>query len=416
MHNNFLGFGQYAYPFSFVLPHCMPGSFEYYDDDVSAFIEYKVKARAISWVSKSHDLCNSNLLIVRQTPKEFQYPTNLSDTTHISTWCFFSNGASTLNISYPKNSFSPDESVQVVCNLNNTNCKLDAKCIKLQLFQQMTLKVRGALTKFLTRCISESRFDGTYTGGQDNTRTLEIQMSDVLNPTLRHLDKCPHKHLFRDPNQVSKLQATVKSQLVECKYFLRATTEFDSCVCCGGTPTIDIPVIIYVPEVNVNSMNFRPQNWSPQVMPMYTFTLPSAQQLGFQDVGMVNANVNMGSNQNMNQNPNMNQNQNMNQNHNNNQNQNQNNNQNQNQNNNQNQNQHSNNNVTNHNENYNQNVEHNNNNNFNGNNNNNNQSGPLITGSEPMMTNGTNAQLTQPLISGGNQPMMTGGVEPYQNY
>ena len=124
---------------------------------------------------------------------------------------------------------------------------------------------------------------------------LELRMSDNNNPVLRHLDKCNHRHLFRDASQVAKLQATVKSRMIECGYFLRATTEFDGIMCCSGIPTIDIPVLIYIPEVFYDVNQFRPNNWNPQVMPMYQVNIPTAEHLGISD-GIANVNVNFNGN------------------------------------------------------------------------------------------------------------------------
>ena len=120
-------------------------------------------------------------------------------------------------------------------------------------------------------------------------------MSDLNNPVMKHLDKCKHKYLFRDINQVAKLQATVKSRLIECGYFLRVTTEFESCMCCSGLPTIDIPVLIYIPEVQYDINQFRPEIWTPQVMPMYEVNIPTAEQLGISN-GVANSHNNWNPN------------------------------------------------------------------------------------------------------------------------
>jgi len=75
--------------------------------------------------------------------------------------------------------------------------------------------------------------------------------------------------LFSDPSTISKLQASCKSHLLECEYFLRATTSYDSCLCCSSPPTIEIPVIIYIPNFTFDFNRFRPENWSPQFLPIY---------------------------------------------------------------------------------------------------------------------------------------------------
>jgi hypothetical protein len=109
---------------------------------------------------------------------------------------------------------------------------------------------------------------------------LELTISDTDNPTLRNLDKCGHRHLFKDFSQVAKLQSTVKSQLVECRYYLIASVDYDNCLCCSGKPTIEIPIIIYIPDIFNDLKIYRPKDWNPIVMPSYEFYLPSSEELG----------------------------------------------------------------------------------------------------------------------------------------
>lgn len=166
MQNNVFGFGQYAYPFQFMLPNHLPGSFEYYDSQVSSCIKYTVKAKSLSNLDKQKEIDTKSILVVRQPAQFFEYPTNLSDTRAITTWCFFSQGSSTLNVSYPKNNFCQDESMQVICSLNNIHCRVHASCIKLQLFQRINLRIKDKHgvhhTKYINRVIAESRFEGVY--------------------------------------------------------------------------------------------------------------------------------------------------------------------------------------------------------------------------------------------------------------
>lgn len=68
---------------------------------------------------------------------------------------------------------------------------------------------------------------------------------------------------------IASLQATCKSNLLECEYFLRATTDYDAFSCCNSTPTIDIPLIIYIPNFTFDYTRFTPQNWNPEVLPSF---------------------------------------------------------------------------------------------------------------------------------------------------
>ncbi len=103
---------------------------------------------------------------------------------------------------------------------------------------------------------------------------LNLAIEDLDNPVFRHLDKCKHKHLFTDPNTIAKLQATCKSNLLECEYYLQVTTGYDSMLCCSSSPTIEIPVIIYIPNFIFDFNRFKPDNWNPQFMPIYQINGP----------------------------------------------------------------------------------------------------------------------------------------------
>ena len=109
--------------------------------------------------------------------------------------------------------------------------------------------------------------------GQESLRTLELVLTDINNPTNRFIDKCEHKYLFRDMQQISKLQASTKSSLIECSYSLVVSTEYESCMCCSSAPRIDIPIIIYIPEIKYFDETVRPLNWNPEVMPIYQMNL-----------------------------------------------------------------------------------------------------------------------------------------------
>jgi hypothetical protein len=87
------------------------------------------------------------------------------------------------------------------------------------------------------------------------------------------MDKCDHQHLFRDTSQISQLQASTKSNIIECSYHMLATVDFDGVLCCSSAPTVEIPIIFYIPDISFNEEKFRPNNWNPQVMPTFEFNI-----------------------------------------------------------------------------------------------------------------------------------------------
>lgn len=75
--------------------------------------------------------------------------------------------------------------------------------------------------------------------------------------------------MFYDPSVIARLQATCMSKLIECEYFVRITCDYESCLCCSDPPTIDIPIVIYIPNIDFNYERYRPDNWNPEMMPAF---------------------------------------------------------------------------------------------------------------------------------------------------
>jgi hypothetical protein len=107
------------------------------------------------------------------------------------------------------------------------------------------------------------------------------------------VDRCAHHHLFKEKNLISMLQATVQSSLIECKYHFTVSCDYDSVLCCSQRPMIEIPIIMYIPDIRPNVQLYQPNNWNPTTMPMLEINLPSYSEV----VGNQNQNV---SNQGMN--------------------------------------------------------------------------------------------------------------------
>jgi hypothetical protein len=155
--DNLVNSGQYAFPFNFYIPSHLPGSFELNCDGCTAYIKYIVTASL-------GDITYTNLLTVRANPSSLPYSNSISDTKNFKSWCFFSKGTATLNVSVSKNNFTLDEPIEVMCTLDNTKCKLGTNVIVLQLFREIRLKDSDfdQHSKHIGKCIFESRHIGKF--------------------------------------------------------------------------------------------------------------------------------------------------------------------------------------------------------------------------------------------------------------
>lgn len=84
---------------------------------------------------------------------------------------------------------------------------------------------------------------------------------------MNYSEKCPHRLFFSDLGQLNKLQSSCKSNSIECRYYFVVSTSFDGVLCCSGFPCLNIPIIKYNQEFNMNLEQYRPDNWNPQIMP-----------------------------------------------------------------------------------------------------------------------------------------------------
>lgn len=160
--DNMLTAGQYIYPFTFTLPSDLPGSFEYYDETSSSFLKYLIHCRIISSNGRETEMNSANLIIVRQSADNFEYPNKKLKTKQVKSWCCINQGLSTLNVSLLKDHYHPDQELKANISLDNTQCNLDGNNIKLEFWQNIELKDRAGNKKNLKRKISEHNYQGKY--------------------------------------------------------------------------------------------------------------------------------------------------------------------------------------------------------------------------------------------------------------
>lgn len=158
--DNVLVSGHYTYPFTFTLPEHLPGSFEYYDDNNSAFIKYILSAKLLVPNGIDMDIHTNTLIIVRQSADNFDYPPSKVVSKKLKTWCCKSQGKSALKVAFSKEHFHPDERLQVQCDLDNSQCKLNGNLIKLEFYQTINLADTNKNRKSLKRLIGEQTFKG----------------------------------------------------------------------------------------------------------------------------------------------------------------------------------------------------------------------------------------------------------------
>lgn len=96
---------------------------------------------------------------------------------------------------------------------------------------------------------------------------------------MNNIDKFEHKGILKSSNQAGRLQASLSSELIQCKYVLKVSTKYSGLLL-SNTPVVEIPIIIYIPHVKLDVKTHKPEEWDPVLMPVAGLDLPTAKQLG----------------------------------------------------------------------------------------------------------------------------------------
>ncbi len=282
-HSGIIEMGQYSIPFEFRIPEDLPGSFEYYDANEELSIKYILTVKGVgyrecdgNYQENLEDDTNNNtteilaksIFLVKQPEELFNYPQTITCTEPISSWCFFNQGTSTLKLSLQEKSYQYGNCIKVLTELDNTNCSKDASCINIELYQIINIKTKHGYKNF-KRLIDKNYVKSNFARNRKSSNMLELEISDIYNPTRKNKDKCKHLYSYNNESILEKLQSSVKSDMIKCRYFLKLSVVHNTYFSCTNSPTVEIPVVICMPNCE-GSDNFSLfDNWNPKMVMNY---------------------------------------------------------------------------------------------------------------------------------------------------
>lgn len=161
-YNNLINQGHYIYPFSFILPLNLPGSFEYYSKDYSAYVRYTLELKAIPFQKEVEPIKDQMVVVIRQPPTHFQYLSKVSDSKPIETCCCIGKGVSTVSLQIERNYCCLDEEVNLTCEFDNSQCRAQGKRLDLALFQIISVKDKKDRKRVLIRKLNEYSYSDRY--------------------------------------------------------------------------------------------------------------------------------------------------------------------------------------------------------------------------------------------------------------
>jgi hypothetical protein len=69
--------------------------------------------------------------------------------------------------------------------------------------------------------------------------------------------------MISEARQIANLQPTIKSSLIECRYYFKVTTDYDTFCCSYDPPTVYFPIIIYPSNIVTCGDIIKSINWNP---------------------------------------------------------------------------------------------------------------------------------------------------------
>jgi hypothetical protein len=255
--------GQYAFPFAFTLSQNCPGSIFYTNPqaDPKAHIYY----RLIGMLDNSDEKSGSCppvkgvvALTVREPIKQAVQAVQGDNTMEVTSWCCCSNGRTRVRCHFEKNAYTSGDIANIICEVDNSQCELDATNIKVNLVRRVSCRIPGWLGdqgKVMNESVFSQLFPGVARGDSamnEKRRMLSIQLGTPTAPFLN----------------------STSGKIIQCHYFLEVSCTYEGCFCCSSLPNVTIPVTIFAP-VPIMEQIQAPANWNPQVMPQVNLSLQS---------------------------------------------------------------------------------------------------------------------------------------------
>ena len=249
--SGFFPVGQYSFPFSFVLAHDLPGSFEY-DWDFDGHncygrIIYRVKAGFKDKNAKK-SFFNKCKFFVNQLWEGPQMQRITQYQKKLSGCCYVDLGTYKIVAHFDQDKFFAGDNCLIRFEVDNSEAKRNAKFFKCQLVQ--IIVIRAGKEKFgpIFTVLSEETLPGIVMGeartGSDAFRVnLPITTQD-------------------------NLQASCSGRLVESQFYLKISTELNACLCCRNHPHTEMDIKIYNKNIEV-APSYPAENWNPQMIPLY---------------------------------------------------------------------------------------------------------------------------------------------------
>lgn len=237
--------GHYVLPFTYQLPHGIPGTFLFQKDKTKAQIRYKFKVELFD--ENEQKIYDKQPIHIMQ--EALTYATDLSQikkTKVACCWCF-SKGNCTLEIFNQQDTYNPEQVANVVVKVNTTDSKSVVKRISCKLFYSMRLKSSNDMSHFTTLTLLQT---SSTVNAKNEGLISDYQATLSLNlPTIK-------KKL--------EMMYTTRGTLIDFCYSIEVRASLKGCLfCLSERPSLTQTINVVPNAIILPSAPSAPEDWQP---------------------------------------------------------------------------------------------------------------------------------------------------------
>ena len=255
--------GIHRFPFKFKLPPNSQPSFEYPNDNKTAFVRYCLDVKILSPQLPGQ---TSNYLLIKARPKiEIDKHLQYESTINVHKWGLVKKGTTTLKVSLTKEYFTSEEKVNLTIIIDNSKGKMVTHHCKIVIMRNITVKSKRdykVISKFEDQFGAQVLPTVVEDGKKNSFQTsIGLRQEDLKNFQYKN-EKRPFEKV-----DFNYLMPSCSARIVECTYQIKISLYFNGFVIYKERPRIYVPIFIvhqsvedYGNYINNKNMGFNNNN------------------------------------------------------------------------------------------------------------------------------------------------------------
>lgn len=230
--------GEYMFPFSFEIPTLCYNTIEYSDNDIKTYITSFIH---FSFIDGSPYQFTYPIIIKSTIPRKVQSSIAVSNT-DIYKWGMFKSGTVKIKMNTNKMTYKVGSVANIKVSLDNIESQVNIKTMKLTLYRKFSLYSKQGLQVIKKVKVNSKIIEVECRAGEKDEIKENIEIDDCLlmenNMNVINDDK-------DSVVNVTFLLPSVKSQVLECEYYIKAKAYCEEVVFKNSKPKCYLPIQVF---------------------------------------------------------------------------------------------------------------------------------------------------------------------------